>query len=165
MVIPCIMRKISTKLLVMVITTAAIIAAVTTISISAARPAFAKLNCSDDGLRCSGGGPSPANGGGGGIDIFGSVGGSAVFRSGGFGVGTDAGVGGGGEHHTCDTSGVCQASGNGVTGFHVKGPGGNSGDVPPNNQLTFPLFVKEEKIIFFPSSKFFSGYSSHWTSS
>jgi hypothetical protein len=48
------MRKTNTKLLVIAITTAAIIAAVTTISISAARPALAKVICHSSDV-CTGG--------------------------------------------------------------------------------------------------------------
>jgi hypothetical protein len=49
------MDKTSTKLLIM-ITTAAIIAMATTTSLSAATPAFARLNCNADVTICSGGG-------------------------------------------------------------------------------------------------------------
>ena len=62
------MKKTSTKLLAISITTAAIIAAVTTTSLSAATPAFAKLNCNEDNSICSGGAGSKPSG-------FGSPGG------------------------------------------------------------------------------------------
>jgi hypothetical protein len=57
-IIRCIMRRTKqtrTKLLVIVITTTAIIAAATTTSLGAARPAFAKVNCNEDGFICSSG--------------------------------------------------------------------------------------------------------------
>ena len=48
-------QQTNTKLLVIAITTAVFIAAVTTTSLSAATPAFAKINCNEDNSICSGG--------------------------------------------------------------------------------------------------------------
>jgi hypothetical protein len=134
------MRNTSTKLLVIAITTAAIIAAV--VSISAATPAFAKINCNETQTVCSGGsGCGPGSGcppgtspnevpGGGGSRIISEVPfGPVVSSSGGTGGNTGEFVGGVGRHFTCDTSGVCSFAGG--SGQHFKGPGGNSDNAPP----------------------------------
>jgi hypothetical protein len=131
------MRKISTKLLALVIITAAIITAATTISLSAASPAFAKIDahCKETGTFtvCSGGesikncttceGRSDPGGGGGRIvtdetDL-------AVGFSGGGGhkLELESGqtlVGGGGGHFAPEGPEV------GGRGEHEQGPGGNS---------------------------------------
>ena len=128
------MRKTSTKLLVIVITTAAIIAAATTTSLSAATPAFAKLNCNEDNTICSGGsgcgragctgGTSPTDvpGGGGGRSVL-SESGQVITNNGGFGQNVGSSVGGSGFRLACDP--VCTSVGG--SGLHPKGPGGNSG--------------------------------------
>jgi hypothetical protein len=128
-----------TKFLVIAITTAAIIAAVTTTSLSAATPAFAKVNCNEDNSICSGGlsnkkcdGCVDAPGGGGGRVVseesgeFASMGGSGGQIS---HPGNPTDVGGGGGHLACDASGDC--TGVGGVGQHFKGPGGNSDNAPP----------------------------------
>jgi hypothetical protein len=56
------MRKASTKLLVIVITTAAIIAMAATTGLSAATPAFAKKNCNEEFTVCTGGSGCGRNG-------------------------------------------------------------------------------------------------------
>jgi hypothetical protein len=126
-----------TKLLVIAITTAAIIAAVTTTSLSAATPAFAKRNCNEDGTICSGGsgcGVTGCTGGTSSSDIPGGGGGHGTTGapeqtfSGGGGQNDGTFVGGTGRHTTCDAFG-CQTVGG--SGFHVQGPGGNSGNAPP----------------------------------
>ena len=126
-----------TKLLVIVITTAAIItAATTTTSLSAATPAFAKVNCKERGTFtvCSGG-ESIKNcttcegrtdpGGGGGRTVT-DQSGVAVGFSGGGGHNLELGsgqtlVGGGGGHFASEGPEV------GGRGEHEQGPGGNSG--------------------------------------
>jgi hypothetical protein len=135
----CIMRKTNTKLLAIAITTAAIIAAVTTVS--AASPAFAKRNCNEDNSLCSGdsgcgatgctGGTSPTDvpGGGGGRALL-SESNQVITNNGGFGQNVGSSVGGFGFRLACDP--ICQTSGNDVIGLHAKGPGGNSDSVPPN---------------------------------
>jgi hypothetical protein len=122
------MRNTSTKLLVI-----AIIAAVTTITMSAASPAFAAVNCTDnpDGTTtCSGGASfSDRHGGFGGRHIFDELIGREAFTSGGFGSNIDDSnigdfVGGAGQHKTCSPSSCPDAVGG--LGQHLKGPGGNS---------------------------------------
>jgi hypothetical protein len=56
------LRDAKTKLLVIAITTAAIVAAATITSIGAASPAFAKRNCNEDNTICSGGSGCGATG-------------------------------------------------------------------------------------------------------
>jgi hypothetical protein len=131
------MQKTSTKLLVivMMVTTAAIIVAVTTTSLSAATPAFAKINCKERGTFtiCSGG-ESIKNcttcegrtdpGGGGGRTVT-DESGFAVGFSGGGGHNFELGsgqilVGGGGGHFAPEGPEV------GGRGEHEQGPGGNS---------------------------------------
>jgi hypothetical protein len=112
----------STKLLIIAITTAAIIAAVTTISISAASPAFAKFQCNEDITLCTGGSgcgpvtvctnPSAVPGGGGGRLE------SGVGASGGSGGNSDTVVGGLGFHCTPGITGSCVGSG--PNGLHPK---------------------------------------------
>jgi hypothetical protein len=109
----CIMQKTKQtgpKLLVIVITTAAIIAVTTTISISAAIPAFAKVNCkgsSSSILACSGGASAKKAG----TDVPGGFGegivsdqGFLVSSSGGLGQHSgEGGIDGGfGRHSDCD---------------------------------------------------------------
>jgi hypothetical protein len=127
-----------TKLLVITITTAAIIAAVTT-TVSAATPAFAKVNCNEDNSVCTGGqslkkcdGCIDAPGGAGGRNVQEESG--AGTNSGGFGgqipqPGGDTLVGGGGGHVICDA--VSCSDPVGGSGFHEKGPGGNSDNALP----------------------------------
>jgi hypothetical protein len=138
------MDKTSTKLLIM-ITTAAIITMATTTSLSAAIPAFAKVNCkpaNTPGTQiCAGGsgcgftgcsaGSSPSNspGGGGSRQVIEGEGEdrTAVTFSGGGGgnielpFGTEVGGRGG---HFDEDSGRPPVGG---SGQHLKGPGGNSG--------------------------------------
>jgi hypothetical protein len=127
----------STRLLVITITTAAIIAAVTTTTMSAATPAFAKINCDDvtNPTVCSGGGgcarnidlgactgsqrPNDSPGGGGGhfaVDPLTN----SLTDSGGSGRNTDSLVGGGGFHVRCEPSPDCTLVGSGNNGVHVK---------------------------------------------
>jgi hypothetical protein len=124
------MRKISTKLLAISITTAAIIAAVTTTSLSAASPAFAKFDCNETetGVVCSGGSSGPDRPGGFGGRIALDEDSGTITRSGGSGENTGAFVGGGAGHSICDLTGCTERGG---SGQHEKGPGGNSGSVPP----------------------------------
>jgi hypothetical protein len=132
------MGKISTKLLALVITTAAIITAATTTSLSAATPAFAKVNCKPANTPgteiCAGGSgcgftgcsagtsPSDSPGGGGSRQVIEGEGQdrTAVTFSGGGGGNIElpfgVEVGGGGSHNEV-----------GGSGQHLKGPGGNSG--------------------------------------
>jgi hypothetical protein len=138
-------KQTSTKFLVIVITATAILAAVTiTTSLGAARPAFAKRNCNEDSTICSGGSgcgaagcqadtrPSDVPGGGGGRFVL-SESGQVITNNGGLGQNVGSSVGGFGFRLACDPSSGCQVSGNGVTGLHTKGPGGNSDSVPPDN--------------------------------
>jgi hypothetical protein len=137
------MDKTSTKLLIM-ITTAAIIAASTTTTISAATPAFAKVNCKPaitPGAEICAGGTSIKKeclssssecqifpGGGGSRQVIEGEGEdrTTVTFSGGGGHNIELGfgleVGGGGGHF--DDSGRPSVGG---SGQHIKGPGGNSG--------------------------------------
>jgi hypothetical protein len=112
----------------MVITTAAIIAAVTTTSLSAATPAFAKRNCDVTNTVCSGGSgcgrtattctsPQDVPGGGGGRETGGLEGSSL---SGGSGFNADTAVGGFGLHFTCDASGCSDPVGSDFRGVHPK---------------------------------------------
>jgi hypothetical protein len=141
------MDKTTTKLLVIVITTAAILAMATTTSLSAATPAFAKMNCTDnpDGTTVCNGGSSlksrgicetfPTCRGGSGqhqvlgeqTTISGGGGGNNDFNTGGIRVG------GSGGHVTCDNVTPCNDPTNisGGSGLHFKGPGGNSVNAPP----------------------------------
>jgi hypothetical protein len=136
------MDKTSTKLLIM-ITTAALIAAATTTTISAATPAFAKVNCKPantpgtqicaggsgcDFTGCLGGtSPSDSPGGGGSRQVIEGEGvdRTTVTFSGGHGGNFELPfgiqVGGIGGHF--DDSGKDV----GGSGQHLKGPGGNSG--------------------------------------
>jgi hypothetical protein len=109
----------------------AIIAAVTTVSISAATPAFAKLNCTDTptSTTCSGGSSLKASlgiPGGQGLHTTIDVTTSEQSTSGGSAVNTGTVVGGAGAHF--DSSKDLAVGGFGV---HDKGPGGNSDNVPP----------------------------------
>jgi hypothetical protein len=110
------MEKTSTKLSVIVITTAAIIAAATTTSLSAAIPAFAKINCNEDETICSGGSSLKAQG----IDIPGGGGGHSdrsagqASVSGGFGQNGGGSVGGTGVHQLCDPGCNPPAGGSGL---------------------------------------------------
>ena len=121
-------QQTGTKLLIIALTTVAIIAAVTTISISAARPAFAKLNCNEDISICSGGQSNKQAG----LDALGGGGGRNLafsFSSGGSGgqlptTGGGTLVGGSGHQTSCDPFPACTTVGG--TGRHLKGPGGNS---------------------------------------
>lgn len=91
-------NKTSTKLLVIVITTTAIIAAATTTSIGAARPAFAKQNCTETpegGSFCSGGSNRQCTGCSGGSGGFGS---HSTFD---LASGEVVASGGGGHHSIC----------------------------------------------------------------
>jgi hypothetical protein len=111
-----------TKLLVIVITTAAIITAATTTSLSAATPAFAKVQCNEGFTICTGGSgcgivltctdPSAVPGGGGGRQE------SGVAASGGSGGNSDTVVGGLGFHCTPGITGSCVGSG--PNGLHPK---------------------------------------------
>ena len=119
-----------TKLLVIAITTAAIITAAITTSLSAATPAFAAVTCdpTSTGFICTGGSgcgggaldctnPSAVPGGGGGR----STGDSGQFTfSGGGGQNLGSTVGGSGEHGTCDSSGACTIVGSFPHGIHPK---------------------------------------------
>jgi|ERR687897_3902147 hypothetical protein len=119
-------KQMSTKFLVMAITTAAIIAAATTTSLSAATPVFAKVNCNDETFTCTGGSSwkdsssNPIPGGFGGRSAPGT-------ESGGQGQNGGNGffVGGAGGHLRCDLSDCTEVGG---VGGHPKGPGGNSGN-------------------------------------
>ena len=133
-------KQTGSRLLVIAITTAAIIAMTTTTSLSAATPAFAKFECTDTstGFICTGGQSNKAAG----ADVPGGSGGRTVVdfqagqssQSGGNGgqipEETTGGtlVGGAGGHSTCDNSGCTFAGGGGV---HLQGRGGNSGSAPP----------------------------------
>jgi hypothetical protein len=138
-------KQTGSKLLVIAITTAAIIAAViTTISISAAIPAFAKLNCSETatGAVCNGGGSvqsfgcgstNPCHGGGGGRT---TISGDEITNSGGggiqFGGEGPSVVGGIGDHSVCDVNSPNTCSVDvGGHGRHLQLPGGNSDNAPP----------------------------------
>jgi hypothetical protein len=126
------MDKTSTKLLIM-ITTAAIAAMATTTTISAATPAFAKVNCTDnpDGTTTCRGGDSFKTGG---LDIPGGHGGrfttdldSALrIETGGVGQNTGDTVGGQGRQIACDLFNPICPKIVGGSGLHDKGPGGNS---------------------------------------
>jgi hypothetical protein len=126
----------TTRLLIIAITTTAIIAAVTTVSLSAATPTFAKINCNEspDGTTTCVGGTShqqeglPSVGGHGGRFVL-SESGQVITNNGGSGANVGSSVGGFGFRLACDP--ICTGAGNGVSGFHAKGPGGNSGNVPP----------------------------------
>jgi hypothetical protein len=107
-----------TRLSVIEITTAVIIVVVTTVSLSAATPAFAKVNCT------GGASFSDRHGGFGGRHIFDELVGGEAFTSGGFGSNTGDFVGGAGQHKTCNPSSCPDAVGG--LGQHIKGPGGNS---------------------------------------
>jgi hypothetical protein len=99
------MRKTNTKLLAISITTAAIIAAVTTTSLSAATPAFAKRNCTDiptGGFTCTGGvGFTDRPGGFGGRETIDFTTGER-FVAGGTGGNDGNFAGGEGGHLLCD---------------------------------------------------------------
>jgi hypothetical protein len=94
------------KLLVIVITTAAIIAMATTTSLSTATPAFAKFNCTSTSTAfiCTGGESFKKSG----IDIPGGSGGQTVIDqsggsgSGGSGFNGGTTVGGEGRHYICE---------------------------------------------------------------
>jgi hypothetical protein len=129
------MRKTSTNLLVITITTAAIVTMATTTSLSAATPAFAKLNCTPiptGGQTCSGGLSNEAIG----IDGTGGFGRHTIqdftaqvnINSGGSGLNDGTTVGGGGGREACVIGGCTNVGG---LGQHLKGAGGNSGNVPP----------------------------------
>ena len=129
-----------TKLLVIAITTVAIITAATT-SLSAASPVFAKLNCDSENNLCTGGesdksaGFGTPGGAGGRVETFPE--GGVSTQTGGHGgqspiPNTDeTGVGGAGGRVTCVSPGDCDF-GSGGSGLHVKGPGGNSLFAPPD---------------------------------
>jgi hypothetical protein len=103
-----------TKLLVIAITDAAIIAAATTSSLSAATPAFAKRNCNEDLTICTGGSgcgtagcqggisPSDIPGGGGGRAILSESDKQVITNNGGFGQNDGDSVGGKGFRLECD---------------------------------------------------------------
>jgi hypothetical protein len=102
------MEKTSTKLLVIVIATAAIIAMATTTSISAATPAFAKINERCDASSCTFvGGTSNKKedidtpGGHGGRAVL-SESGQVITNNGGFGQNLGTSVGGSGFRLACD---------------------------------------------------------------
>jgi hypothetical protein len=109
------MEKTRPKLLMIVITTAVIIAMATTTSLSAATPAFAKINCNADRTVCTGGsgcgtagcqgGTSPGDvpGGGGGRAVL-SESGQVITNNGGFGLNVGSSVGGIGFRLGCDAS-------------------------------------------------------------
>jgi hypothetical protein len=122
--------KQTSLVLVIVITSAAIITAATiTTSLSAATPAFAKENCRDTptGETCSGGSSLRARGidipGGGGHSTSDFAAGELIASGGAGGNGGNGGaeVGGGGDRITCDLSAGC-ASGTfvGGSGVHFK---------------------------------------------
>jgi hypothetical protein len=134
-------KQTSTRLLVIAITTAAIISAVTTtVSLSAATPAFARFidRCDASGCTSVGGTSNKQQG----VDVPGGGGGRIVSDENGLLVSSSAGggqnappddisgqpgiVGGGGQHTTCD--GLDCTNRVGGSGLHVKGPGGNSDD-------------------------------------
>jgi hypothetical protein len=119
-----------TKLLVIVITTAAIIAAATTTSLSAATPAFARVNCTFTGTleTCRGGTTfGTARGGFGGQFTFDFGSQEITSDSGGFG-GKGGGLVGGGGGYGCDSSSCPVPLAVGGSGLHERGPGGNSGN-------------------------------------
>jgi hypothetical protein len=122
-----------TKLLVIAMTATVIIAAATITSLSAATPAFAKINCDVD--SCIGGtslkqAGVDAAGGHGGREITDLEDPSTTSVSGGGGGEFEFDViGGAGSHFACK-SGDCTDR-LGGQGLHVKGPGGNSGNAPP----------------------------------
>jgi hypothetical protein len=106
------MRKTSTKLLVIAITTAAIIEMATTTSLSVPTPAFAKLNCNADVTVCSGGGNAQTigtlcgtlpicKGGTGGRTMLDTTT-NEVTHSGGGGLNGGISAGGFGDHSVCD---------------------------------------------------------------
>jgi hypothetical protein len=109
----------STKLSVIVITTAAIIAAIAATTINAATPVFANVNCTpvtSEGFTCSGGSSYKAQG----SDLHGGQGlhTSADFSSGeqvtsGGGANTRT-LGGHGGQTTCGPSGCSQVGGVGA---------------------------------------------------
>jgi hypothetical protein len=109
-----------TKLLVIVITTAAIITAATT-TLSAASPAFARVNCNEAFSICSGGSSFKKED----DDVPGGHGGRTVEESGqvtisgGRGINSETLVGGGGFHRVCDDTGVCSKDVGGL-GLHNK---------------------------------------------
>jgi hypothetical protein len=125
-----------TKLLVIVITTAAIIAAATTTSLSAATPAFARVNCNADFSVCTGGADAQTQqtcefqticrGGSGGRTTLEPVpGGEQTFSGGGGGqagpfAGGEVLVGGGGGHSVCDFGTPTCSLDVGGSGQHVK---------------------------------------------
>jgi hypothetical protein len=126
------MGNTSTKLLVI-----AIIAAATTTSLSAAAPAFAEINCTAN--LCVGGTSQKkflgceCPGGHGGREFFDPEDPLTTSVSGGGGGKLADGsglIGGAGSHHACK-SGDCTDQVGG-SGFHVQGPGGNSGNAPPS---------------------------------
>ena len=106
-----------TKLLVILVTTAAIAAAATATSLSAATPAFAAVNCNPDQTVCSGGGKAQTqgetctglticHGGTGGRSTFSPDGGSTF--TGGAGInGGDIVTGGIGGSFVCDEATGC----------------------------------------------------------
>jgi hypothetical protein len=107
-------KQTSAKLLVIIITTAAIIAAVTTTSLSAATPAFAKINCDPTTSTCSGGGNAQTlestcstlllcHGGLGGRTTLDPAT-NEVIHSGGGGLKTGTVAGGAGDHSACDVN-------------------------------------------------------------
>jgi hypothetical protein len=126
------MRKTSTKLLAIAITTAAIITAATT-SLSAATPAFAKSdNCrqTPEAFKCSGGeGKALTGAAPGGFGRTTTTTSEGSFFAGGFGGNLKGDVpqmvGGGGVQQICDLTGCTERGG---IGQHEKGPGGNSGN-------------------------------------
>jgi hypothetical protein len=131
-------KQSGSKLLVIAITTAAVIAAATTtVSISAATPAFAKLNCSETatGVACSGGGSIPSFGCGSSTPCHGGTGGRTtisgdeITNSGGGGLQLDAVVGGVGDHSVCDVNSPNNCSVDvGGNARHIQGQGlGNLG--------------------------------------
>jgi hypothetical protein len=120
-------KQTNAKLLVIAITAAAILAAITTTSISGAKPAFARVNCentpSPDGIGetfvCSGGAGGDTGGSGGHVEgeLFDPVGdpgqGETTFSGGGGGNSGDT-AGGGGSHGTFDSrTGVESVGGGG----------------------------------------------------
>jgi hypothetical protein len=109
-----------TKLLVIVITTASIIAAATiTTSIGAARPAFAKVNCTSTStiVTCSGGSSLGDIPGGRGEHRTMDFSSGEITTSGGIGGNSGTFVGGAGGHTTCNPSGCTFVGG---TGIHPK---------------------------------------------
>jgi hypothetical protein len=109
-------KQTSTKLLVIAITAAAILAAAT--SITGAKPAFANINCdvADTTTVCSGGSSFQNEGndipGGRGLHVTISPDGQTY--SDGYGGNDGTSAGGAGEHATCDASGInCERVGGG----------------------------------------------------